>query len=64
MFPEPLLFMLVLGREGRVSWDEMDLQTRIEKLFSYSISYLESDLKSPNYILVPCLAFVLSLLFN
>ena len=24
-FPEPLLFMLVLGREGRVSWDEMGM---------------------------------------
>ena len=55
MFPEPSL--LVVGKVGglrdekcagvcvKIMWS---LKTRIEKSFWYSISYLYSNLKSPN----------------
>lgn len=47
-FQSGSLFMLVLDREGCVVIMP-SLKTRIEKSWSYSISYMFSNLKSPKY---------------
>ena len=45
-FPEPLLFMLVSGREGS-SWDEMGMSRDNVEPDSYSMLHSYSNLKSP-----------------